>query len=108
MRPTRKFDFKIGLSGVAFFMTATFLVAAQGAVSPFALAEPSSLEGAVTLAASPVSDIAASGDVRTPPAIAALKPLTLVQARQMAFERNWDLLAAAAEVDAATAQKIVA
>jgi len=108
MRPTRKFDFKIGLSGVAFFMTATFLVAAQGAVSPFALAEPSSLEGAVTLAASPVSDIAASGDVRTPPAIAALKPLTLVQARQMAFERNWDLLAAAAGVDAATAQKIVA
>jgi cobalt-zinc-cadmium efflux system outer membrane protein len=34
--------------------------------------------------------------------------LTLQQARQIAFERNWDLLAAAAGVDAATAQKIVA
>ncbi len=37
----------------------------------------------------------------------ALKHLSLVQAKQIALERNWDLLAAAAGVDAATAQKIV-
>jgi cobalt-zinc-cadmium efflux system outer membrane protein len=35
------------------------------------------------------------------------RSLSLEQARQAAFERNWDLLAAAAGVDAATAQKIV-
>lgn len=34
--------------------------------------------------------------------------LSLSEAQQRAFERNWDLLAAAAGVDAATAQKIVA
>jgi hypothetical protein len=34
--------------------------------------------------------------------------LSLSQAQRMAVERNWDLLAAAAGVDAATAQKIVA
>jgi outer membrane protein TolC len=34
--------------------------------------------------------------------------LTLADAQRMAFERNWDLLAAAAGVEAATAQKIVA
>ncbi len=34
--------------------------------------------------------------------------LTLVEARQRAFSRNWDLLAAKADVDAATAQKIMA
>ncbi|MGD0089612.1 MAG: TolC family protein [Planctomycetota bacterium] len=33
---------------------------------------------------------------------------SLVDAQRLAFERNWDLLAAAAGVDAATAQKIVA
>ena len=37
-----------------------------------------------------------------------LKALTLESAQAYAFERNWDLLAAAAGVDAATAQKIVA
>jgi cobalt-zinc-cadmium efflux system outer membrane protein len=36
------------------------------------------------------------------------KPLTLVQAQQLAFERNWDLLASAAGVDLATAQKLIA
>jgi cobalt-zinc-cadmium efflux system outer membrane protein len=36
------------------------------------------------------------------------KGVTLKQAQQSAFERNWDLLAAAAGVDAATAQKVVA
>jgi cobalt-zinc-cadmium efflux system outer membrane protein len=36
------------------------------------------------------------------------KGVTLKQAQQTAFERNWDLLAAAAGVDAATAQKVVA
>lgn len=34
--------------------------------------------------------------------------LSLVLARQVAFQRNWDLLAAKSDVDAATAQKIVA
>jgi cobalt-zinc-cadmium efflux system outer membrane protein len=34
--------------------------------------------------------------------------ISLVEAQRMAVERNWDLLAAAAGVDAATAQKIVA
>ncbi len=34
-------------------------------------------------------------------------PLSLSQAQQLALERNWDLLAAAAGIDAATAQKIV-
>ena len=34
--------------------------------------------------------------------------LTLIDARRLAFERNWDLLAARSDVDLATAQKIVA
>src|SRR5437588_12000483 len=34
-------------------------------------------------------------------------PLSVSAARQLAAERNWDLLAAAAGVDMATAQKIV-
>jgi outer membrane protein, heavy metal efflux system len=37
-----------------------------------------------------------------------LQRLSLADAQRLAFERNWDLLAAAAGVDAATAQKIVA
>jgi cobalt-zinc-cadmium efflux system outer membrane protein len=37
-----------------------------------------------------------------------IAPLTLAQARQTAFERNWDLLAAKSGIDAATAQLIVA
>src|ERR1017187_5969932 len=40
--------------------------------------------------------------------VAPLQHLSLVDAQRLAFERNWDLLAAAAGVDAATAQKIVA
>src|SRR5271157_1171040 len=36
-----------------------------------------------------------------------LARLSLADAQRLAFERNWDLLAAAAGVDAATAQKIV-
>src|ERR1017187_6211615 len=39
---------------------------------------------------------------------AALHALSLADAQRLAFEKNWDLLAAAAGVDAATAQKIVA
>ncbi|MBI3875710.1 MAG: TolC family protein [Verrucomicrobia bacterium] len=35
-------------------------------------------------------------------------PLTLAEARRLAFERNWDLLAAKSDVDLATAQKIIA
>ncbi len=38
----------------------------------------------------------------------ALRHLSLADAQRIALERNWDLLAAAAGVDAATAQKIVA
>jgi len=38
----------------------------------------------------------------------ALRRLSLADAQRIALERNWDLLAAAAGVDAATAQKIVA
>ncbi len=36
------------------------------------------------------------------------RKLTLGDARRIAFERNWDLLAAQTDVDAATAQKLVA
>jgi cobalt-zinc-cadmium efflux system outer membrane protein len=35
------------------------------------------------------------------------RPLTLAEAKEMAFERNWDLLAAHSDVDLATAQKII-
>jgi len=42
------------------------------------------------------------------PAIASGQKVSLTQAQNIAFHRNWDLLAAAAGVDAATAQKIVA
>src|SRR6266446_2476700 len=38
----------------------------------------------------------------------AARPLSLAAAQRAAFEKNWDLLAAAAEVDMGTAQKIVA
>src|ERR1039458_3122651 len=38
---------------------------------------------------------------------APLHGLSLADAQRLAFERTWDLLAAAAGVDAATAQKIV-
>ncbi|HWI56323.1 MAG TPA: TolC family protein, partial [Bacillota bacterium] len=50
------------------------------------------------------------GQPATNPGPAALNPtsLSLAQAQQMAVERNWDLLGAAAGIDAATAQKIVA
>ena len=37
-----------------------------------------------------------------------LQRLSLADAQRLAFEKNWDLLAAAAGVEAATAQKIVA
>jgi cobalt-zinc-cadmium efflux system outer membrane protein len=37
-----------------------------------------------------------------------LERLTLAEAQRMALERNWDLLAAAASVNAATAQRIIA
>src|SRR5258708_7147384 len=35
------------------------------------------------------------------------RPLSLAAAQRAALEKNWDLLAAAAEIDMATAQKIV-
>lgn len=40
-------------------------------------------------------------------AASAPRSLTLAEARQLAFEQNWDLLAARSDVDAATAQRIV-
>ncbi|MHB8521956.1 MAG: TolC family protein [Limisphaerales bacterium] len=40
--------------------------------------------------------------------LAATHPLSLAEAKRIAFERNWDLLAARSDVDIATAQKIVA
>jgi outer membrane protein, heavy metal efflux system len=43
----------------------------------------------------------------TAPSVSAAKPLSLTEAQGLAFARNWDLLAAVAGVDAATAQKIV-
>ena len=43
----------------------------------------------------------------TLPAWADTRALSLAEAQRAAFERNWDLLAAASGVDAATAQKIV-
>jgi len=39
--------------------------------------------------------------------ISLLHRLSLADAQRLAFERNWDLLAAAAGVDAATAQKVI-
>jgi len=44
----------------------------------------------------------------TNPAPVEVQKFTLAQAQQTAFERNWDLLAAAVGVDAATAQKVIA
>src|ERR1035437_1654271 len=40
--------------------------------------------------------------------LAATNTLSLTDAKQIAFERNWDLLAAKSGVDAATAQLLVA
>jgi len=42
------------------------------------------------------------------PAFAPGQKLSLTQAQEIAFRQNWDLLAAAAGVDAATAQRIIA
>src|SRR5215472_9765386 len=42
------------------------------------------------------------------PSISAPDHLSLAKARQLAFERNWDLLAAKSGIDSATAQLIVA
>jgi cobalt-zinc-cadmium efflux system outer membrane protein len=44
----------------------------------------------------------------TPPNTFLFQRLSLADAQRLAFEKNWDLLATAAGVDAATAQKIVA
>src|SRR5690242_16534938 len=42
-----------------------------------------------------------------PSAARPARALALAQAKQIAFERNWDLLAAKSDVDLATAQKII-
>ena len=49
-----------------------------------------------------------SANTSATPDISPLQRLSLADAQRLAFEKNWDLLAAAAGVDAATAQKIVA
>lgn len=58
------------------------------------------------------ADIAAASGSLAPQSDAAttdsLPTLTLAVARRLAYERNWDLLAARSEVDAATARRIVA
>src|SRR5579859_7211015 len=43
----------------------------------------------------------------SPPGAPIARPVTLGEAKVLALERNWDLLAAAAGVDAAVAQRIV-
>jgi cobalt-zinc-cadmium efflux system outer membrane protein len=63
----------------------------------------------LTIAAAPWAQAQAPAE-NPAPAPAAKPPiqiLTLSQAKQMAFERNWDLLAAKSDVDLATAQKII-
>jgi cobalt-zinc-cadmium efflux system outer membrane protein len=55
-----------------------------------------------------LASLDALGSEVTNPAPMVRQAFTLAQAQQTAFERNWDLLAAAAGVDAATAQKVVA
>jgi outer membrane protein, heavy metal efflux system len=49
-----------------------------------------------------------AGGFSAAPGHGPLERLSLADAQRLAFERNWDLLAAAAGVDGATAQKIVA
>jgi len=58
-----------------------------------------SLQAQLTNAAPPASATAVKSPIRV---------LTLAEAQRVAFERNWDLLAARSDVDMATAQKIVA
>jgi cobalt-zinc-cadmium efflux system outer membrane protein len=62
-----------------------------------------------------VASLAISGMLAVSPATAestatdaTSKGISLAEAQRLALQRNWDLLAAAADVDAATAQKIVA
>ena len=50
----------------------------------------------------------ADGSGRQPTKSPATPKLTLAEAKQTAFERNWDLLAAKSGIDAAVAQQIVA
>src|SRR3989454_7306668 len=50
----------------------------------------------------------ATNSSATTPSDPGARPLSLAAAQRAALEKNWDLLAAAAEVDMATAQKIVA
>ena len=59
--------------------------------------------GLVVAHAQPPTDTSPSATLSN----ATLQRLSLADAQRVAFERNWDLLAAAAGVDAATAQKIV-
>jgi cobalt-zinc-cadmium efflux system outer membrane protein len=64
----------------------------------------SCLAGVIFAPAQPVTNFPAEDAF----GVEALQHLTLADAQRIAVERNWDLLAAAAGVDAATAQKIVA
>jgi outer membrane protein, heavy metal efflux system len=52
--------------------------------------------------------VAAQGEPGGQPATNLSPQLSLAQAQRIAFERNWDLLAAKSDVDIATAQRLVA
>src|SRR4051812_18514776 len=60
--------------------------------------------GSMQAADAPASPLTAAA---TRPAAPPARALALAQAKQTAFERNWDLLAAKSDVDLATAQKII-
>ncbi len=62
---------------------------------------------AVGLLQSAVPHTIWAAEAGVPSAVAIPKELSLADAQKIAFERNWDLLASAAGIDAATAQKII-
>src|ERR1017187_5983763 len=72
------------------------------------LRRPDSVWAAVCLAGLITGHAQQPAGTTTTPNNGPLQRFSLADAQRMAFERNWALLAAAAGVDAATAQKIVA
>ena len=70
--------------------------------------KPDSVWAAVCLAGLVTAHAQQSAITSATPIITSAPAVSLADAQRMAFERNWDLLAAAAGVEAATAQKIVA
>ena len=69
---------------------------------------PDSVWAAVCLAGLVTAHAQQPASTSATPINGPLQRLSLADAQLIAFEKNWDLLAAAAGVDAATAQKIVA